>query len=59
MGGSIHIGFRVSRPLIMGWIGETYETMPAHDVTYMANITNDVLQLTIHNRQFTTSWDAR
>lgn len=22
----------------LGWIGETYETMPAHDVTYKANI---------------------
>ncbi len=37
--------------VFMGWIGETYETMPAHDVTYMANITNDVLQLTIDNSQ--------
>ena len=39
--------------VFMGWIGETYETMPAHDVTYMANITNDVLQLTINNGQLT------
>ena len=22
----------------LGWVGETYETMPAHDVTYTANI---------------------
>ena len=35
------------------WIGDTYETMPAHDVTYTANIESDVLQLTIHNSQFT------
>ena len=33
----------------LGWIGDTYETMPAHDVTYTANIESDVLQLTIHN----------
>ena len=39
--------------VFMGWIGETYETMPAHDVTYTANITNDVLQLTIDNSQLT------
>ena len=32
-----------------GWIGETYATMPAHDVTYVANITNDVPQLIIDN----------
>ncbi len=36
-----------------GWIGETYATMPAHDVTYVANITNDVLQLIIDNSQLT------
>ena len=39
--------------VFMGWIGETYETMPAHDVTYTANITNDVLQLTNDNSQMT------
>ena len=37
--------------VFVGWVGETYETMPAHDVTYTANITNDVLQLTIDNSQ--------
>ncbi|MBQ3238731.1 MAG: InlB B-repeat-containing protein [Bacteroidaceae bacterium] len=37
----------------LGWIGDTYETMPAHDVTYTANIESDVLQLTIHNSQLT------
>ena len=37
----------------LGWIGDTYETMPAHDVTYTANIASDVLQLTIDNSQLT------
>ena len=26
----------------LGWVGETYDTMPAHDVTYTANITNGI-----------------
>ena len=39
--------------VFLGWVGETYETMPAHDVTYTANITNDVLQLTNDNSQLT------
>lgn len=26
----------------LGWIGDTYETMPAHDVTYTANICSDI-----------------
>ena len=39
--------------VFMGWIGDSYETMPAHDVTYTANITNDVLQWTIDNGQLT------
>ena len=26
----------------IGWVGETYATMPAHDVTYTANITNGI-----------------
>ena len=26
----------------LGWVGETYATMPAHDVTYTANITNGI-----------------
>ncbi len=39
--------------VFMGWIGESYDTMPAHDVTYTANITNDVLQLTNDNSQLT------
>ena len=37
----------------MGWAGETYETMPAHDVTYTANITNDISQCTISDSQLT------
>ena len=35
----------------LGWIGETYETMPAHDVTYMANIDDAIEQLTIGNAE--------
>ena len=35
-----------------GWVGETYETMPAHDVTYVANIESRVEQLTIGNGEF-------
>ena len=30
----------------LGWIGDTYETMPAHDVTYTANIDNAINKLT-------------
>ena len=37
----------------LGWIGDTYETMPAHDVTYMANIDDAIEELTIDNSQFT------
>lgn len=29
----------------LGWIGETYDTMPAHDVTYTANLSNDIHEL--------------
>lgn len=32
-----------------GWIGDTYETMPAHDVTYMANIESGITNLNIDN----------
>ena len=28
--------------VFMGWIGEAYDTMPAHDVTYTANISNGI-----------------
>ena len=34
-----------------GWIGETYDTMPAHDVVYVANITNGILKLTDNKSQ--------
>jgi hypothetical protein len=37
----------------LGWIGETYETMPAHDVTYTANIESGIGQLTIDKSQLT------
>ena len=37
----------------LGWIGDTYETMPAHDVTYNANIDNGIEQLTIDKSQLT------
>ena len=43
----------VEGDVFFGWVGDTYETMPAHDVTYTANIASDVLQLTIHNSQLT------
>ena len=39
--------------VFVGWIGETYETMPAHDVTYTANIESGIEQLTIGNSQLT------
>lgn len=35
----------------LGWIGETYETMPAHDVTYTANIESGIGQLAIDKSQ--------
>ena len=28
--------------VFMGWIGETYDAMPAHDVTYTANIVSSI-----------------
>ena len=34
-----------------GWVGETYATMPAHDVTYVANITNGIEQSAISNHK--------
>ncbi len=37
----------------LGWIGDTYETMPAHDVTYTANIDDAIRQLTIDNGKLT------
>ena len=35
----------------LGWVGDTYETMPAHDVTYTANIESEINQITIDNGQ--------
>ncbi len=37
----------------LGWIGETYATMPAHDVAYTANIDDGIGQLTIDSGQMT------
>ena len=37
----------------LGWIGDTYETMPAHDITYTANIEDGIEELTIDNSQLT------
>ena len=34
-----------------GWVGETYATMPAHDVTYVANITNGIEKSAISNHK--------
>ena len=38
----------------LGWVGETYATMPAHDVTYTANITNGIDAMSTDNSQQTT-----
>ncbi len=35
----------------LGWVGEKYETMPAHDVTYTANIDDGIDRLTNDNGQ--------
>ena len=35
----------------LGWVGESYEAMPAHDVTYTANIDNGIEQFIIDNSQ--------
>ena len=35
----------------LGWMGETYETMPANDVTYVANIENGIEHLLISDGQ--------
>ena len=39
--------------VFLGWVGESYETMPAHDVTYTANIDDAIEQLTIDKSQLT------
>ncbi len=38
----------------LGWVGETYETMPAHDVTYVANIDNGIDAVSTDNGQQST-----
>ena len=35
----------------LGWIGDTYETMPAHDVTYTANVESGIEQSEIINQK--------
>ena len=35
----------------LGWVGDTYKTMPAHDVIYNANIDDAINNLMINNRQ--------
>ena len=42
--------------VFMGWIGEAYDTMPAHDVTYNANIDNGITHSTL-NPQRSTIYD--
>ena len=37
----------------LGWVGETYTTMPAHDVTYTANIDDAIGHLTIDHGELT------
>ena len=39
--------------VFVGWVGDTYEAMPAHDVTYTANIESGIDQLTNGNSQLT------
>ena len=41
----------IESDVFVGWIGENYETMPAHDVTYTANIESGIDQMTIGNSQ--------
>ncbi len=45
--------------VFQGWIGETYETMPARDVTYVANITNGIAHSTLNAQLSTTSQAVR
>jgi hypothetical protein len=33
--------------IFIGWVGDVYETMPAHDVTYTANIDTNIDELTL------------
>lgn len=42
----------------LGWIGENYDTMPAHDVTYTANIDNGIDAMsTVNSGQTTGIYD--
>ena len=36
--------------VFVDWVGETYETMPAHDVVYIANIANSINHLLINSK---------
>ena len=38
----------------IGWVGGIYATMPAHDVTYTANIVNGIDAMSTDNSQLTT-----
>ena len=42
--------------VFVGWVGDTYETMPAHDVVYIADIATDVTP-SIINHQRSTIYD--
>ena len=42
-----------------GWVGETYGTMPAHDVTYTANITNGIGKSEIKNEKLEIIYDLQ
>ena len=41
----------------VGWIGESYETMPAHDVTYTANIESGIDSLITNGQQLMVIYD--
>ena len=41
----------------LGWIGEVYETMPAHDVIYTANLTNGIENSEIINHKSEIIYD--
>ena len=41
----------------LGWIGESYETMPAHDVTYTANIESGIDLQIVNGQQLTVIYD--
>ena len=43
--------------VFVGWIGESYDTMPAHDVTYTANIVNGIENSEIINQNSEIIYD--